>query len=105
MQLRFDARNSPGLPEDVRERLERLAGSRLTSDGVIIIFAARFSSQERNRADARERLFRVDPPRRRAPRRAPANPPHPRLPSAGGWTPRAADGTVKAGRGKPGFDD
>ena len=56
VQLRFDARGSANLPNEVSVRLQRLAGSRLTSDGVIIITAARFSSQERNRADARERL-------------------------------------------------
>jgi ribosome-associated protein len=56
VQLRFDARRSPSLPADVRARLERLAGGRLTGDGVIVITAARFASQERNRADARARL-------------------------------------------------
>jgi ribosome-associated protein len=56
VQLRFDARRSPSLPEDVRQRLQRLAGARLTSDGVIVITAARFRTQERNREDARARL-------------------------------------------------
>lgn len=56
VQLRFDARRSPNLPDDVRERLEKLAGSRLTNDGVIVIFADRFRSQDRNREDALERL-------------------------------------------------
>jgi ribosome-associated protein len=55
-QLRFDALGSPSLPERVKARLARLAGSRLTADGVIVITARRFRSQERNRADARERL-------------------------------------------------
>ena len=59
VQLRFDARGSPNLPNDVSTRLQRLAGSRLTGDGVIVITAARFSSQERNRADARERLIEL----------------------------------------------
>jgi ribosome-associated protein len=57
VQLRFDIRNSPSLPEDVKERLEKLAGRRLTQDGVIVINAQRFRTQERNREDARERLF------------------------------------------------
>jgi ribosome-associated protein len=57
VQLRFDVRRSPNLPDDVRERLERLAGSRLTRDGVLIITAQRHRTQERNRADARERLI------------------------------------------------
>jgi ribosome-associated protein len=57
IELRFDARRSPSLPEDVRVRLERLAGARLTQDGVIIIFAQGFRSQEMNRQDALERLL------------------------------------------------
>jgi len=56
VQLKFDARRSPSLPEAVRERLQRLAGRRLTSDGVIVITASRFRSQARNRQDARDRL-------------------------------------------------
>jgi len=56
VELRFDARRSPGLPPDVAARLLRLAGSRATNEGVIVIFAQRFSSQSRNREDARERL-------------------------------------------------
>ncbi|HXC26720.1 MAG TPA: alternative ribosome rescue aminoacyl-tRNA hydrolase ArfB [Stellaceae bacterium] len=55
-QLRFDLRGSVSLPEPIKARLARLAGSRLTEDGVIVITARRFRSQERNRADARERL-------------------------------------------------
>jgi ribosome-associated protein len=57
VQLRFDARRSPSLPEPVRQRLEKLAGNRLTQDGVLIITAQRFRSQERNRQDALERLI------------------------------------------------
>ncbi len=57
VELRFDARHSPSLTGDVRARLEKLAGSRLTKDGVIVLFADRFRTQERNRADARERLL------------------------------------------------
>jgi ribosome-associated protein len=56
VQLRFDARGSPSLPEPVRARLMRLAGHRLTQEGVIVITAQRFRSQERNREDARDRL-------------------------------------------------
>ena len=56
VQLRFDVRGSPSLPDDVAVRLMRLAGSRLTRDGVLIITAERFRTQERNRADARDRL-------------------------------------------------
>jgi ribosome-associated protein len=56
VELRFDVRASPSLPEPVRHRLMRLAGQRLTKDGVLIIRAERFRTQERNRDDARERL-------------------------------------------------
>ena len=56
VQLRFDARNAAGLPESVREKTIRLAGQRATKDGVIVIEASRFRTQEQNRADARGRL-------------------------------------------------
>lgn len=56
VQLRFDVARSPSLPDDVRQRLAALAGRRLTNDGVLIINADRFRTQERNRADALERL-------------------------------------------------
>lgn len=57
VHLRFDAAGSPNLPEPVKARLIALAGQRATNDGVIVIFADRFRSQDRNREDARERLF------------------------------------------------
>jgi len=56
VQLRFDVARSPSLPEDVRRRLKALSGRRLTQDGVLVIDARRYRTQERNRADARERL-------------------------------------------------
>jgi ribosome-associated protein len=56
VQMRFDARRSPSLPDDVSARLQKLAGSRLTGEGVIVITAVRHRSQERNRADAIGRL-------------------------------------------------
>jgi len=56
VQMRFDALNSPSLKDSVRQRLMKLAGSRLTQDGVILITAVRHRTQERNRADAIERL-------------------------------------------------
>ena len=59
VQLRFDVRGSPSLPPDVRMRLERLAGQRLTREGVLVIMAQRHRTQERNRADARERLIEL----------------------------------------------
>ena len=57
VQLRFDVRHSPSLAPDVRERLERLAGSRLTRDGVLVIIAQRHRTQARNRQDALDRLI------------------------------------------------
>ena len=71
VQLRFDVRGSASLPPAVRERLERLGGHRVSQDGILIITARRFRSQERNRADAQERLVALvrraatPPPRRR----------------------------------------
>ena len=56
VQMRFDARLSPSLPNEVSIRLQKLAGSRLTQDGVIVITANRFRTQEANRRDAIERL-------------------------------------------------
>ena len=75
VQLRFDVRRSPSLPWDVRARLERLAGSRLTRDGVLVITAQRHRTQARNRRDALDRL--IDLIRRaavRTPRRRPTKP-------------------------------
>lgn len=59
VQLRFDARGSPALPDDVRARLLKLAGHRLTQEGVIVITAQEFRSQDRNRTAAREILFEL----------------------------------------------
>jgi ribosome-associated protein len=56
VQLRFDVRRSPSLPNDVAIRLMRLAGKRLTKDGVLVIVAQNHRTQERNRAEAMERL-------------------------------------------------
>ncbi len=72
VELRFDARSSLSLPNDVAIRLIRLAGARATQDGVIVIFAQRFSSQPRNRQDARARLaaLLMSAQERQKPRRA-----------------------------------
>ena len=58
-QLRFDVRRSPNLPEAVRLRLERLAGTRLTKDGEIVLTAGNFRTQEANRRDAIDQLVRM----------------------------------------------
>lgn len=100
VQLRFDARHSPSLPPLVRARLEKLAGRRLTKEGVIVIAAQRHRTQERNRADARERLLELI-------RAAAAPPPPPRRetkPTYGSKLRRLEGkkirGEVKALRGK-----
>jgi ribosome-associated protein len=59
VHLRFDAAGSPSLPDEVKAKLIALAGQRATKDGVIVIFADSFRSQDRNREDARERLFEL----------------------------------------------
>ncbi len=74
VQLRFDIRHSPSLPGYVRARAEKLAGKRLTKDGVIVITAARFRTQEQNSADAVARLVELlqaaaHTPKRRRPTR------------------------------------
>jgi ribosome-associated protein len=57
VQLRFDARHSSSLDDATRARLRRLAGRRMTADGVLVIIARRFRTQQRNRQDAYERLI------------------------------------------------
>ncbi len=74
VELRFDVRASPSLPDGVKSRLARLAGGRMTQEGVLVIEAQRFRSQMRNREDAVARLFALireaeaAPKRRRATR-------------------------------------
>lgn len=75
VQLRFDAAASPSLPEDVRARLAVLAGRRMTQDGVLVLMADQFRSQDRNRQDALDRL--VDLIRRAAVRPTPRRPTKP----------------------------
>lgn len=57
VELRFDVRGSPSLPEDVKARLTALAGTRMTQDGVLVLFSQGSRSQEMNRQEVRERLF------------------------------------------------
>jgi ribosome-associated protein len=101
VRLRFDVRRSPSITDYVRTRLERLAGSRLTKDGVLLIEAQRYRTQERNRADALERLIDLI-------REAAAPPPPPRRktkPTLGSKMRRLEGkklrGDEKALRGKP----
>jgi ribosome-associated protein len=74
VQLRFDIRHSPSLPPDVRERAQRLAGRRVSAEGILVITAQRFASQQRNRRDAIARLVALigeaaRPPKTRRPTR------------------------------------
>jgi ribosome-associated protein len=102
-QLRFDTRRIT-LAEDVAARLDRLAGQRMTKDGVIVIHAQRFRTQERNRADAIDRLVELlkEASIRPTPRRA-------TKPTLGSKHRRLEGkkrrGDVKAKRGRGGFDD
>jgi ribosome-associated protein len=100
VELRFDVRNSPNLAEDVKLRLEGLAGSRLTLDGVIVLFAQSHSAQQRNREDALSRL--LDLIRRAAERPKARRPTRPtyssKLKRLEG---KAIRSGVKSGRGKP----
>ena len=104
VQLRFDVRQSPSLPEDVKERLERLAGRRLTNDGVLIITAQRFRTQERNREDALERLIGLI--RQATERQKPRRPTRPTLASKRRrLETKGRRSEIKKGRSaKPGFD-
>jgi len=75
VRLRFDVRRSKSLPESVKPRLLTLAGRRATGDGVLMIEARRFRTQEQNRRDAEERLSRLLAAARRPPRpRKPTKP-------------------------------
>jgi ribosome-associated protein len=101
VELRFDVRASPALPEPVRARLYRLAGARLTQDGVLVITAQGFRSQEMNRAEALERLVALI-------RKAAEPPPPPRKktrPTLASKKRRVESkvrrGGIKALRGKP----
>jgi ribosome-associated protein len=103
IELRFDVRGSPSLPEDVRARLERLSGSRLTLEGVLVLFAQEHRSQEMNRQAAIERL--VELIRKAAERPKPRKKTKPtyasKLRRLHGKASRAG---IKAGRGKPSLD-
>lgn len=101
VQLRFDVRNSPSLPEWIRSRLERLAGHRLTREGVLIITAQRFRTQDRNRQDALARLLDLI----RDAAAPPDLPRRPTRPTLGSKTRRLEEktrrGSVKKMRGPP----
>jgi ribosome-associated protein len=103
VELRFDARGSPSLPNDVSVRLQRLAGSRLTLDGVLVLVAQEHRTQELNRKAAIERLMALL--RQAAERPKPRRPTKPtkasKLRRLEGKSRRS---DVKAGRGRPSSD-
>lgn len=104
VELRFDVRNSPSLPEAVRARLMARAGRRLTQDGVLVLTAQRFRTQERNRADALARLVALVAAAAEAPRKRRAT-----RPTLASKTRRleakAARARVKQGRGRVRADE
>ncbi len=103
VELRFDARGSPSLPDAVSARVQKLAGSRLTLDGVIVIQAQEYRDQPRNREAALERLLdlirqaTIVPKRRKATKATYSS----KVKRLEGKTKRS---TVKAARGKPKLD-
>lgn len=104
VQLRFDARHSPSLPNDAAVRLMRLAGKRLTKEGIIVIIAQQHRTQERNREDARDRLFAMIReaavrPTPRRPTKVPKAQRRERLESK-----KHRSGIKSLRRGKPGMD-
>lgn len=105
VELRFDVRASPSLPEPVRARLYKLAGSRLTQEGVLVITAEGYRSQAMNRAEALERLVALI-------REAAKPPPPPRKKTRPTYASKlkrlegkAKRSGVKAMRGRPGRED
>lgn len=105
VELRFDVRRSPSLPEPVRLRLERLAGRRMTKEGVLVLTSQRFRDQPRNRQDAIDKLVTLI-------RQAAAPPPpkrRPTRPTLGSKVRRLDGKTRRAGvktlRGRPSSDD
>ena len=105
VELRWNARTSPALPDDVRTRLEGLAGRRLTKDGVLVITSQRFRDQPRNRQDALDKLLALI-------RQAAEPPPPPRKRTRPTFASkqRRLEGKsrrsgIKAGRGRPADHD
>ena len=104
VQLRFDVARSPTLPADVRQRLLRIAGARVTADGVLVMTARRYRTREANRRDARARLAALVarallPPRPRHATRATRAARERRLQD------KSRRGAVKRQRARPGTDE
>ena len=103
VELRFDVAGSPSLPDDVKARLTLLGGSRMTQEGVLVLFAQGFRSQEMNRQDARARLVELILKASKKPKpRRPTKPTYSsKLKRLDGKSRRSG---VKAMRGRPGED-
>ncbi len=104
VQLRFQVKNSPSLPDAVKARLRRIAGKRMTAEGELLIEAKRFRTQERNRADARDRLAALiekaaTPPKKRIKTKVSANQKRKRVEE------KRRRAKALAARRKPGLDE
>ena len=103
VELRFDALNSPSLPEDLRARLLARRDRRITGDGVVVISAQRFRTQDRNRDDARDRLVALIQAAQHVPKKRIAT-----KPSKGSkerrLTGKRERSEIKGGRGSRGWD-
>ncbi|KFN43956.1 alternative ribosome rescue aminoacyl-tRNA hydrolase ArfB [Arenimonas oryziterrae] len=103
VELRFDAKNSPSLNEALRERLLARRDRRITDEGVVVISAQRFRTQERNREDARERLVALIQAAEHVPKKRIAT-----KPSKGAkerrLTGKRERSTIKSGRGSRGWE-
>ena len=104
VQMRFDVANSPSLPEDVKARLIKLAGKRMTQEGVLLIEARRYRTQEANREDAIQRFSELvkkalEKPKKRKPTKPSKTSKEKRLQE------KKRRGEIKRGRGKPSFEE
>jgi ribosome-associated protein len=104
VELRFDVRNSPSLPEPLRERLLARRDRRLTGDGVLVLQAQRFRDQGRNREDARERLAEIIRAGLHVAKKRVATKPS-RAAKKRRVDAKTGRGVIKRNRGKPGADD
>jgi ribosome-associated protein len=104
VSLRFDLAGAAGIPPEVKSRAARMAGRRLTREGIIVITAQRFRTQERNRADALERLVELLRAAEPAPRPRVATRPT-RASKVRRVEAKARRGTLKKGRRSPGVEE
>ena len=105
VQLRFDVANSPSLPDEVKTRLIKLAGKRVTQEGVLIIEARRYRTQEGNREDAIRRFSELVKRALEKPKTRKREPNHPELQKRKGFKKRSAEGEIKRTRAKGSFEN